>query len=122
MNAVAYLSGVTHGTSVLAGVIAIFSAVLASVPVIWISYHRRKVLLARDATERCRIEGERDARLRQLDYEHAERIAELQITLEIRVREEERLTFVAEREQARLDHLAEAELKFLLAGPSSDGR
>ncbi|MFL6845550.1 MAG: hypothetical protein ACJ8ER_11800 [Allosphingosinicella sp.] len=66
------------------------------VPVIWVSYHRRKVLLARVDKDRLQIESERDVRLRELDHRHVERMFELEANRVVEMREQERLTQTSE--------------------------
>jgi hypothetical protein len=73
--------------------LAALALILSPVPVVWISFHRRRVSLARVGKDLFQTKGEHEARMRELQDRHAERMFEL--------------------ETARRQMLLEAELKQL---------
>lgn len=52
--------------------------ILSPVPVIWVSHHRKTVLLKRAENDRCRIEGEHKANMKRLENDYEARMFELQ--------------------------------------------
>ncbi|HEY0412353.1 MAG TPA: hypothetical protein VGD66_04345 [Allosphingosinicella sp.] len=54
--------------------LAALGLILSPVPVVWVSFHRRRVLLARIKKERFQIESEHEARMRELANEAVARV------------------------------------------------
>lgn len=74
------------------GVALVALALIASiVPMIWVSHHRRDVLLARVESDLCKVRSEHQARMCELANGHAARLFELeterqQILIEAEIR------------------------------------
>jgi hypothetical protein len=97
------LSGLIHQVPGWGGfALAALALVLSPVAVIWVSFHRRAVLLARVEKERFQAQCEREVRIFEIERLHTERMYEL-----------DTVRTIALREQERLDRLFEAELSFV---------
>ena len=98
------LSGLTQHIPVLWGfALAALGLILSPVVAVWISFHRRTVLLAREEANKL-----------GLDHQHIERMFELETARNIGLREQERLTLIAAHDEARLDRVLDVELDFLI--------
>lgn len=103
MVTVGALSGLIQQIPSLGGfALAALALILSPVPVVWVSFHRRRVLLARVEKDRFQAQCDQETRIGALEKQHTQRMYELETARKLTLWEQE-----------RLDRVFDVELNFL---------